>query len=198
MGRLIKRTSAETATLRKRGEGNKWCYLCYQNKLLTEFHKDKSSTTGRAKNCKKCANEVMVELRSTPTGAETNRKNVAKWREANPEKQSALNEAKREKYNSCEEYSQTYRKRAVLKYGISIEEYDRMLEAQGNVCAICKLPERATNKRSGRVHNLAVDHCHDSGKVRGLLCSNCNTAIGLLKENADLFQSAVNYLKENN
>lgn len=74
------------------------------------------------------------------------------------------------------------------KYGITLAHYDEMLKAQQGVCAIC-----ATSCDTGM--NLAVDHCHNTKKVRGLLCKNCNTAIGLLKEDTDTMNKAINYIK---
>lgn len=74
------------------------------------------------------------------------------------------------------------------KYGITIQDYDRMLVEQDNNCAICNEFEPIER------NPLAVDHCHSTGKVRGLLCSNCNTAIGKFKENRDLLIAAVQYL----
>lgn len=74
------------------------------------------------------------------------------------------------------------------KYGINLEQYDAMLKAQQGVCAICD-----TSCDTGM--NLAVDHCHVTNKVRGLLCKNCNTAIGLLKENVENMNKAINYIK---
>lgn len=55
------------------------------------------------------------------------------------------------------------------RYRITIEDYERLLESQGGVCAICKTPPRS--------YRLAVDHCHDSGAVRGLLCVSCNSKL---------------------
>ena len=75
------------------------------------------------------------------------------------------------------------------KYNISIADYDAMYEEQGGVCAICHLPQ--TNKR---FTHLCVDHDHESGKVRGLLCDPCNRAIGLLKDDQRLLESAQRYL----
>lgn len=77
-------------------------------------------------------------------------------------------------------------------FSISLEDYDRMLTAQGGVCAICKQPE--THKRNGKVKALAVDHDHRTGKIRGLLCADCNTGIGKLKDSIDVLTSAVQYL----
>jgi hypothetical protein len=74
------------------------------------------------------------------------------------------------------------------KYGINLEQYDEMLKSQQGVCAIC-------NKSCDTGMNLAVDHCHETNKVRGLLCKNCNTAIGLLKENVENMNKAINYIK---
>lgn len=62
-------------------------------------------------------------------------------------------------------------------HGITREEYDAILMAQGGVCLICGLPERGSRGRSGRRY-LAVDHCHKTGKRRGLLCSKCNGNLG--------------------
>lgn len=76
------------------------------------------------------------------------------------------------------------------KFGISINEYQELSNKQKNQCAICEIAQ-SDLKRS-----LAVDHCHKTGKVRGLLCHHCNTAIGSLKENPKLFLKAIDYLEK--
>jgi hypothetical protein len=81
------------------------------------------------------------------------------------------------------------------KFGISIGEYEALMEKQGGCCAICELPETMVDGRRGKVKTLAVDHCHDTGKIRGLLCSNCNRAIGLLKDSTKLVSKALSYLE---
>lgn len=73
-------------------------------------------------------------------------------------------------------------------YGITVDEYEAMLESQGGVCAICG----GTEKIEGRL--MAVDHCHTTGAIRGILCSNCNRSIGLLGDNIDILKSAIKYL----
>lgn len=78
------------------------------------------------------------------------------------------------------------------KFDISLAHYGKMLVEQGGCCAICKCEETAT--RNGVVKALAVDHDHATGKVRGLLCSDCNQAIGKLKENRESLLEAVRYL----
>lgn len=74
-------------------------------------------------------------------------------------------------------------------YGIDYSEYESMLESQNGRCAICKTTD--TGKRKA----FAVDHNHKTGAVRGLLCSNCNTGIGNLRDNIDLLKEAIAYLE---
>jgi hypothetical protein len=72
-------------------------------------------------------------------------------------------------------------------YGITLQEYDAMFEAQGGMCAICgePRPEERT---------LHVDHDHETGEIRGLLCFRCNNALGDLRDDYELFQRAADYL----
>ena len=81
-------------------------------------------------------------------------------------------------------------RRSVVKcnYGITLEQYDKMFEAQGNSCAICN----GVNK-SGR--KLSVDHDHKTGKVRGLLCGKCNHGIGQFNDSVRLLQKVISYLR---
>lgn len=78
-------------------------------------------------------------------------------------------------------------------FGIDETDYAFLLETQHGVCAICGLPEKRTGK-GGRVKALAVDHNHDTGAIRGLLCHDCNVALGLLKEDRTRIASLVAYL----
>ena len=75
-------------------------------------------------------------------------------------------------------------------YGITSEDYDEILESQGRVCGKCKRSPPDHRKKF-----LAVDHCHKTGKVRGLLCDNCNRGIGLLGDTVESLTEAVEYLK---
>lgn len=79
------------------------------------------------------------------------------------------------------------------EFGISLKDYRTMLERQRGVCAICGQPE--TTKRNGKTRWLAVDHCHFTGKVRGLLCGNCNPMIGYAKDNVAVLEKAIEYLR---
>lgn len=77
-------------------------------------------------------------------------------------------------------------------YGITVDEYEDMLAAQGERCLVCDRHESQSAK--GRLH---IDHCHETGKVRGLLCSNCNTALGLAGDDPARLVALAAYLLEN-
>ena len=77
------------------------------------------------------------------------------------------------------------------KYGITPQEYGAMLQQQGGACAICGSQNGASAKGT---KTFSIDHCHETGKVRGLLCNSCNRAIGLLKDNVAVLESAIKYL----
>ncbi len=81
-------------------------------------------------------------------------------------------------------------------YGIGIKEYRSMFLEQYGVCKICGKRE-ANLDRNGSPISLAIDHCHETGRVRGLLCSNCNRGMGFLKDNADILRKAAEYIEEN-
>lgn len=82
------------------------------------------------------------------------------------------------------------------RFGISYEEYLALSENQNHVCAICKKPETQLDK-SNKTKRLAVDHCHTTGKIRGLLCMLCNSALGKFNDDVILLEQAITYLKEN-
>ena len=80
-------------------------------------------------------------------------------------------------------------KRWEKRFGITLEIYNEMLVDQNNVCAICKQPETAYDSRLKLVKKLAVDHCHSTGKIRGLLCISCNTKLGWYELSKDKISS---------
>lgn len=80
------------------------------------------------------------------------------------------------------------------RYGLTREQYEALLKKQNNVCAIC-LGE-GDLRNTGEIIRLHVDHCHDTGKVRGLLCFRCNSGIGKFKDNVASLERAINYLKQ--
>jgi hypothetical protein len=78
------------------------------------------------------------------------------------------------------------------KYGITKDRYDELLKYQDGKCAICNCAE--TVKLNGKLKRLAIDHCHQTNFVRGLLCSRCNVAIGNFNDNWILLDNALEYL----
>lgn len=84
------------------------------------------------------------------------------------------------------------RKRNLARYGLTVDQYDALLEKQGGGCAICLKP--MPEEGSGHLR-LCVDHCHDTGEVRGLLCMRCNTALGALGDSLERLEIAVEYLR---
>jgi hypothetical protein len=108
------------------------------------------------------------------------------------------NSVKRKAY-----YLRTIEKQHALnrkrRFGVTIEQYQKLLQEQNHVCGICLQPESA--KRNGKIKNLCVDHCHASEKngvmkIRGLLCSRCNVAFGYYKESIVIHQNAIKYAKK--
>ena len=96
------------------------------------------------------------------------------WHKANPEK--SRNNAL--KYN----------------HGITLKQYQKLWDAQRGLCAICGGPETIIDARTKQLRWLSVDHNHETGKVRALLCANCNTTLGLVMENPEILQKAIDYL----
>lgn len=111
-----------------------------------------------------------------------------RWRLRNPERMKA--HVKRWAENNPERRAQISRK-AKLKntFGMSEQDYEELLQSQNYCCAICNTPTP-----TGRWKVFAVDHCHTTGKVRGLLCNECNRGMGLLKDSADICMKAAIYL----
>lgn len=95
-------------------------------------------------------------------------------------------ECKRQYQN--DRYSDVAAKRLERKYGITKDDYDRMFREQGGKCAICDKPQSECRRA------LAVDHCHASGKVRGLLCDECNRALGYFYDDTNRIAKAIEYL----
>lgn len=154
-------------------EGYKRCIKCKEVKSLNEFPDlgsrrlakapPNSKTQGKRPRCKACNTKAARVYRQRP-GYKHKR---------NPK---------------------TYRRNGLKRtYGISIEEYQALFDKQDGLCAICGKPETAILKRSGQVKNLAVDHCHESGKIRALLCSACNQAFGCMKEDPELIRALLAY-----
>jgi hypothetical protein len=95
-----------------------------------------------------------------------------------------------------ERFAEVARKKQLkFKYGISLEDYEEMLKKQGGCCAICGTTENGVHG-TRRNWNWSVDHDHVTGKVRGLLCNNCNRGLGMLGDTEDSLEKALKYLRK--
>jgi hypothetical protein len=130
---------------------------------------------------------------SIPENKEKRRLASAKFRKKNPDyfkqekiimkaRKSALDWYRK---NPERSKNNNWNRKLVREYGISRVEYDKMLESQKGLCAICYQPD---------TRKLSVDHNHQTGRVRELLCSRCNTSIGLLDENVERLNNMMQYL----
>lgn len=159
---------------------SKTCPKCGETKPTTAFAKRKSSKSGLQYHCRACCDIVSKAWRKA--NPDRSRELTARWVAANAVRHKA---GKRDHYKANKA---AYRANALKhKYGITPAEYDNLLETQAHGCAVCSA-SCPTGKR------LAVDHSHSTGAVRGLLCSRCNTAIGLLKDAPDNLAAALRYL----
>jgi Recombination endonuclease VII. len=127
-----------------------------------------------------------------------------------PEKRAEINRLRRERYANDAEYREQIRlksrsfnaknphikKNGRLKaeFGITLEQYNQILEKQSGRCAICETKVTGVKERGKREHSLYVDHDHKTGKVRGILCNRCNFGIGQFKDDPQLLQKAAEYL----
>lgn len=82
------------------------------------------------------------------------------------------------------------------RYGLTPEAHQKLLADQNFVCAVCKSDELFVNSRTGRKQELSVDHCHETDRVRGLLCVGCNRGLGYFKDNKDTLRAAIAYLEK--
>ena len=128
------------------------------------------------KTCKRCGDEKPLDAFSVRSASKDGRQSYCKpCHNAVARARAAADPEKR-----ALEQRRSYIKRT---YGITVEQYDEMYERQGGKCFICE-NEEATH----------VDHCHDSGDVRALLCHGCNSAIGLMKEDPDILIAGAMYV----
>lgn len=141
------------------------------------------------KTCSKCKRILPLELfprrKRSPDGKSSWCKSCFKehWKDYYEEHREVLSK-RRSKYNSSKDRNRHLK----YNYGIDYHEYEEMLIRQNGLCAVCK----TTGERS----HLSIDHNHKTGKIRGLLCHTCNSALGMLKENKDIVANLLRYLNE--
>jgi len=159
--------------------GQKRCGSCKEMKDLDAFWENPKAATGYHSWCRECSARIRGEARKTnPTDPAKARIYSQTYKERNPEA-----------------YKATERRQALRKFNMTPEEYDAKWTEQAGLCAICQQPEDTFDSKIGRVRKLAVDHCHTTGDNRGLLCTRCNTAIGLMQDNPDRLRTAADYIE---
>jgi hypothetical protein len=109
-----------------------------------------------------------------------------RYREKNREKCNLASKASRRKHPETDIEGHLLR-----SYGITLKKYQALVEKQDGKCAICHGPP------NGRVKKLVVDHNHETGKIRELLCDGCNRAIGFMKDDPEQLRAAALYLEKN-
>ena len=163
------------------------CHQCKEEKDESEFWKNKKGMGGLDWKCSNCRSSISKFYRENPA-------NNGKGRPSKPVKLgyrwcsgcglelllSNFSENER-RCRKCKRIDHLRR-----KYGLTKQEHLNLLIVQDYKCAICK---------NGNPEY--VDHSHKTGRVRGLLCPSCNTAIGLLREDKNLFHSAIDYIARN-
>jgi len=165
---------------------------------IEHFHKCNTISRGYQYKCRACVSAYD----KTIDRMDYQKEKIKEWRAVNPEKRSEqkkrhylknkekIDQRAKDWYNNNKDRS---KENAIQrKYGITTEVLNQMRESQQYRCAICGTGEDSLKKK------LVIDHCHNTGKVRKLLCTNCNVAIGMFKENPRIMFLAMEYLKEFN
>lgn len=158
------------------------CTICKQSKPITEFSYHKCMSDGVRSDCKACGVKRSMD-----------------YNKRHPEKKKVKDKRYRTKHNAKvnamtrkwrKNNPEIVRKHNLKKYfGLTVEVYDSMYIEQGGCCAICGTHQSELKLR------LAVDHDHETGQLRGLLCGSCNTALGLMKDSIGILDNAVSYLE---
>ena len=144
----------------------KYCKKCKQVKDSSDFNKDASKYDGLHTTCRAC--ECLQHKQSRKKSPEKARLRSRIWHHKNPDK--AKNNALKR------------------KFGLTIEAYKALLVKQHNNCAICGISGDETSRK------FAVDHCHHTSTIRGLLCDNCNKGLGMFKDSINNLEKAISYL----
>lgn len=151
---------------------SKKCFDCGDLRLADEFAVDIGRRDGLSGRCKAC-----------------NSRHAEEWRAAYPERHQDMHR----RYNA-QNREAIRRYKLLSQFGITREQYDRLSDIQDGTCAICREPEQTRANNGHTLKELAVDHDHETGAIRGLLCARCNKALGGFRDNIDYLRRAAEYL----
>ena len=157
---------------------NKTCSRCKELKPITEFSKKAQGKDGLATWCRACGSKYYYENRERIRGQQ---------RASYMKNKEVVAEYRKRYYAKNKETAKLYQLQKM--YGMSGEDMQGMMNRCKGCCEIC-----GDSFSHDNLHY--VDHCHDTGNVRGLLCRNCNSGIGLLKDNVGVMLKAIEYLKD--
>lgn len=161
----------------------KRCNKCGEVKALDDFYGATGAKDGRRGECIACAKVIRRSW------YEANRAdsiaNVKRWQQENAERLNAY----RREYNARPDRKRKMRDAYYRRsFGITADEFDEMLAQQGGHCAIC-------SRTPDQVASMHVDHCHETGRIRGILCINCNQGLGQFFDDAETLERAAAYLR---
>lgn len=181
-------------------EGQKQCTKCLEYKGIEHFHKYSKAQDGLKPWCKPCVKEYDLleddSKRKMPRKYVDGKMNCRSCNKYFFSESFTLRKGNNARCNECTIIHQ--HNITIKKHGITYDTYTEMLNAQGGVCKICGSEEKSHRSR------LCIDHDHaccpgynSCGKcIRGIICSNCNMSLGNAKDNIDILQKMIDYLKE--
>ena len=185
-------------TNEEKRERNRLYYIKNKERIKLKYDKDKKAEYNKkyhsenSENLKSYCksyyhNNNEKQKKKAINYYELNKENYKKKNKEYREKNIESIKAQQKKWNDANK-DKLKNNRYVKKYDITLEQYEELLYNQKNKCKICGTHENELN------YKLVVDHCHDNGIVRGLLCSKCNSMLGFVKDNVEVLENAIKYL----
>jgi hypothetical protein len=179
----------------------KVCIKCNVEKPLTEFWRHPDYLDGHQSTCKICASaHRRQKYRDEMSFRESAKEDARKYYHENRERCLLRNKewVKRNREKALQYWKNVYmnnkpkRRNRVLQelYGITLVDYNELFILQNGRCAICGIHQVELTRA------LHVDHNHDTGEIRGLLCSNCNTGMGMFSDDVNMLQRVIAYLEK--
>lgn len=156
----------------------KWCPRCRKCLPMDSFHKNKSTISGVNSFCAKCMGVWQREKYKTNK------------REIRRKAKVYYHTVYKKTFSEDDKRNAHFRK----NYGISLVDYLAMVDTQKGFCGICGKDPTQNKSALQRHKKLHIDHCHRTGKIRGLLCNSCNNALGVFGDNVSGLRRAIKYL----
>lgn len=185
---------------------NKVCSKCKISKTIDSFNKNKAMKDGYQNQCTVCQNsywksknqiskqEAEIFLKNkVESGEKFEYKSCKLFKTADGFYYQRSYGGVRLALNKCKDCQTNYQRNK--SFGITDEDFEKMLSHQNNKCAICQIDHDTYRAVTQNNRRFAVDHCHSTEKIRGLLCDKCNRGIGYFKDSDHLLLRAINYLR---